>query len=89
MQEGKNGDGADQQEKPKLSEAQRCHQLMMRIVDVAVEEFPAEVPRRDRRYGARSAGAPATAAGSSDRLQNLGEVTAPASSAHLLILKGK
>jgi hypothetical protein len=63
--------------------------LQMRIVDVAVEEFPAEVPRRDRRYGARSAGAPATAAGSSDRLQNLGEVTAPASSAHLLILKGK
>jgi hypothetical protein len=46
MQEGKNGNGADQQEKPKRSEFQRCHQLMERIVDVAVEEFPDISPAR-------------------------------------------
>jgi hypothetical protein len=46
MQEGKNGSRADQQEKPKLSEFQRCHQLMERIVDVAVEEFPDISPAR-------------------------------------------
>jgi hypothetical protein len=46
MQEGKNGNGADQQEKPKRSEFQRCHQLMERIVDVAVEEFPDVSPAR-------------------------------------------
>jgi hypothetical protein len=35
-----------QKEKPKLSEFQRCHQLMERIVDVAVEEFPDISPAR-------------------------------------------
>jgi hypothetical protein len=45
MQEG-NGNGADQQEKPKRSEFKRCHQLMERIVDVAVEEFPDVSPAR-------------------------------------------
>jgi hypothetical protein len=35
-----------QKEKRKPSEFQRCHQLMRRLVDVAVEEFPDVTPPR-------------------------------------------
>jgi hypothetical protein len=35
-----------QKEKRKPSEFRRCHQLMRRLVDVAVEEFPDVTPPR-------------------------------------------
>jgi hypothetical protein len=40
MPEGKNGNGTEQTERPRPSEAQRCHQLMGRILDVVADEFP-------------------------------------------------
>jgi hypothetical protein len=45
MPEGKNGNG-EQTEKPKPNEAERCQQMMIRLVDVAVEEFPDISPPR-------------------------------------------
>jgi hypothetical protein len=42
MQEGKNGS----EQKPRPSEAQRCHQLMNRIIDVVCDECPDISPPR-------------------------------------------
>jgi hypothetical protein len=44
MQEGnRNG---EQTEKPKFDEPQRCRQLMTRIIDIAMDEFPDVSPPR-------------------------------------------